>query len=110
MQETTFHNPVTGWLLAKAEQIPVIPGNKLEAFWKACEVLRQGYTVIIFPEGQLNPDQMPVQAGSGAVCLSLKTGAPVVPVGIYFAEQDTVNVEYWLNHIKHSGRWQIHGC
>jgi 1-acyl-sn-glycerol-3-phosphate acyltransferase len=110
MNENTFHNPVTGWLLAKSEQIPVIPGKKLEAFWKAREVLRLGYTVMIFPEGRLNPEQVPVKAGSGAVCLSLKTGAPILPVGIYVADQDTFTFEYWAKNIMHSGRCQIHGC
>ena len=110
MHITTFDNPLMGWLFRKSDQIPVIPGRKLEALRKACEVLRQGYNVAICPEGRLNPEQESLKAGSGAVCLSLKTGAPIVPVGIYVAEQDTMNIEYWQNNNKHSGHWQIHGC
>jgi len=110
MQGNIFDIPVIGWLLSKSDQIAVILGKKLEAFRKACEVLRQGHAVMIFPEGRLNPEQISVKAGSGAVCLSLKTGAPVVPVGIYVADQDTLNIEYWENNMKHCGRCQIHGC
>jgi 1-acyl-sn-glycerol-3-phosphate acyltransferase len=110
MHVIMFDIPAVGWLFAKSGQIPVIPGKKLEAFQRACEVLRQGYSVMIFPEGRLNPEQETVQAGSGAVCLSIKTGAPIVPVGVYVSQEDTIMIEYWQNNIKHSGRWQVRGC
>lgn len=110
IQGNMFDVPVIGWLLSKSDQIPVIAGRKLEAFRKACEVLSEGHTVLIFPEGILNPDQSPLKAGSGAVCLSLKTGAPIVPVGTHVADQDTLSIEYWKKNIHHIGRWQIRGC
>lgn len=110
IQGNIFDIPVFGWLLSKSDQIPVISGKKLDAFWKACEVLRQGHTVMIFPEGRLNPKQISLKAESGAVHLSMKTGAPILPAGIYVADQDTLNIEYWENNKQHCGRCQIHGC
>jgi len=77
-----FDIPVIGWLLSKSHQIPVIPGRTLEAFRKACEVLRQGYTVMIFPEGRLNPDQIlssSPTSPAGRVCSS--AGAHIAPGG-----------------------------
>jgi 1-acyl-sn-glycerol-3-phosphate acyltransferase len=109
IQDNVFNIPVIGWLLSRSEQIPVMPGKKLEAFRKACAILREGHTVMIFPEGRLNPEQIPLKAGAGAVCMSLKTGAPIIPVGVYVADQDTLSIEYWEKNIVHRGRCQIRG-
>jgi 1-acyl-sn-glycerol-3-phosphate acyltransferase len=110
VQGNLFDLPVIGWLLRKSQQIPVIPGRNFETLRKACEVLYAGYTLMIFPEGRLNPDQAHLPAGPGAVCLSFKTGAPIIPVGIYVPDHDTASVAYWGNDQQHTARWQIKGC
>jgi hypothetical protein len=42
---------------------------------------------LVFPEGRLNPDHLPLKIGTGAVRMSLISGAPILPVGIYVPEQ-----------------------
>jgi 1-acyl-sn-glycerol-3-phosphate acyltransferase len=83
---TSFSRPVIGWLMTRCGQIPVQKDHKLKALDQACELLRQGQTVLIFPEGRLNPDHFPIKVGTGAVRMSLISGAPIIPVGTYVPE------------------------
>ncbi len=87
IQGDIFSIPFIGWLLARCEQIPVWPARKKAALEQACELLAGGKTVVIFPEGKLNPDNQPLKAGTGAVRLSLMTGAAIIPVGFYVPAQ-----------------------
>jgi hypothetical protein len=73
--------------MAKADQIPMHPDNKLLAFDRAEEYLRQGKVIAIFPEARLNPERQLIRSGTGAVHLSLITGAPVIPIGFYVPAQ-----------------------
>lgn len=84
---TSFSQPVIGWLMTRCGQIPVYQDQRLKALDQACELLRQGQTVLVFPEGRLNPDHLPLKIGTGAVRMSLISGAPIIPVGIYVPEQ-----------------------
>lgn len=110
VQGSLFNLPIIGRLLDRAGQIPVWPGSRSLAFEKACQLLRQGHTVVIFPEGKLNPDQSPLQAGTGAVRMSLATGAPIIPVGLHVADKDTVCLRHCSKTNLHAGRWQVRGC
>jgi len=82
----SFSRPVLRWLLTRCGQIPVYKDQKLKAFKTTCQLLEQGKTVLIFPEGRLNPERLPLKVGTGAVRMSLRSGAPIVPVGIYVPE------------------------
>jgi 1-acyl-sn-glycerol-3-phosphate acyltransferase len=75
--------PVVGQFLQLAGHIPVYANRGREAFEAALRLLRNGYTVGIFPEGALSEDdgQM-VTARSGAVRLAVTAKAPIVPGGI----------------------------
>ena len=109
-QGNLFNLPILGWLLSRAGQIPVWPERRALAFEKACELLRQGHTIWIFPEGKLNPAQSPIRAGTGAVRMSLTTGAPIIPVGIHVADKDTRCLSYHSKTGVHTGQWQVRGC
>jgi len=107
---TSFSLPVAGWLMTHCGQIPVHKEQKDKALDQACELLKKGQTVLIFPEGRLNPDHLPLKAGTGAVRMSLISGAPIIPVGIYVPE-------HYLHtrYIHYDGRvdkrrYQIGGC
>lgn len=55
----------------------------------AVKALQTGNSVGIFPEGKINPDSSRLLPGfRGAAYLSLRTGAPIVPVGIRFPDSD----------------------
>jgi 1-acyl-sn-glycerol-3-phosphate acyltransferase len=81
-----FDVPVFGDYLRAAEHIPVVQGSGRTALEQATRHLEQGRTIGIFPEGALSPMVRGPgfhRAHTGAVRLSLKTGAPIVPVGVY---------------------------
>jgi 1-acyl-sn-glycerol-3-phosphate acyltransferase len=110
VQGNLFNLPVFGWLLTHSGMIPVRPDRRHLAFEKACELLRQGHTILIYPEGKLNPSGIPLHAGTGAVRMSLATGAPIIPIGIHVADQDVHSLRYRSMSGISTGRWQVRGC
>jgi 1-acyl-sn-glycerol-3-phosphate acyltransferase len=109
VQANIFSIPVFGWLLGWAGQIPVHPIDRCKALERACEVLARNQTVVIFPEGRLNPKDVVLKAGTGAVRMSLASGAPIIPVGIHVPDCSTLNIQYTSRGILHQGRWQTGG-
>lgn len=83
---TVSRKPVPIWPFDKLR--PVYR-DRMGAFRRAESYLREGRSVAIFPEGTVNrdPDRL-LKGHPGAAWLSLRTGAPVLPVGIVpvFAE------------------------
>jgi 1-acyl-sn-glycerol-3-phosphate acyltransferase len=109
IQGNLFALPVIGLLLNQAGQIPVHPRHGITSLQMAYDALARGRTVVIFPEGRLNPQNQPVQAGTGAIRLSLSAGAPIVPLGIYVPSDHTFLLEYHAGGQFHQGRWQTRG-
>ena len=109
IQSNIFSIPGFGWLLSWTEQIPVNPNDRLKALECACRVLLRGKTVVIFPEGRLNPQNIVLKAGTGAVRMSLVSGAPIIPVGIHVPDCHVLNLHYYTGGQLHQGRWQIGG-
>jgi 1-acyl-sn-glycerol-3-phosphate acyltransferase len=84
-KRSLFQIPILGWALHLGGFIPVDRGDRLrarEAFKQGVERLRQGHSVILFPEGtrarkgRLSPFQR------GGLVMAVRSGCPVVPVGI----------------------------
>ena len=50
-QASQFRAIVLGWILTHSGAIPVHNGRGREAFELSCQALREGKTVLIFPEG-----------------------------------------------------------
>ena len=108
-QGNLFRMPVIGWMLTHSGQIPVHPEERHRAFEQACQALAEGKTILIFPEGRLNPENRDFKVGSGAVRMSLATGAPIIPIGIYVPAKDTISLQYSTRNGSHPGRWQFRG-
>jgi 1-acyl-sn-glycerol-3-phosphate acyltransferase len=86
-----FRVPVIGWILRTIKQVPVERSSaganrSLEA---AREALADGGGIIIYPEGTLtrDPDMWPMKGRTGAARLALQTGAPVVPIAQWGAQE-----------------------
>ncbi len=101
--------PVMGWLFKKSGQIPVDPGHKNQSLDQAAKLLDQGKTVVIFPEGRLNPDNHFLKARTRAVRLSLMTNSPIIPVGFYVPQRHLHNICLCKNDHLSGGYWQLGG-
>ena len=78
-----FDWPIIGWVAANGGVHPVDRGTAdIEAFRLAQRILDQGHVLFVFPEGTRSPDGRLQGARDGIALLALRTGAPVVPVGI----------------------------
>jgi len=77
--------PVLGRWAQATGQIPVERGTERakDSLVLAQQALADGACVVIFPEGTItaDPDTWPMTARPGAARLALATGAPVIPVG-----------------------------
>ncbi len=78
-----FAWPVVGYMAAHGGVHPVDRSTAdIEAYRLAKRILDEGHVLFIFPEGTRSPDGA-LQAGrDGVASLALRTGAPIVPVGI----------------------------
>ncbi len=86
--EHAFKAPLFGGILRLSGHIPVLSADRHSAFDAAHRQLCDGQSVAIFPEGDLSPRQGgSLPAHSGAARLALMTGAPVIPIGIYFQRE-----------------------
>jgi 1-acyl-sn-glycerol-3-phosphate acyltransferase len=109
VQGDIFNIPFIGWLLAKSDQIQVLPDNKLLALEKAEKLLKQDKVVAIFPEARLNPERQLIRSGTGAVQVSLLTGVPIIPVGFYVPAKYLRYIERQKKDRISKGHWQAHG-
>jgi 1-acyl-sn-glycerol-3-phosphate acyltransferase len=105
-----FEIPVFGTYLRKSGHIPVIDGDGRRAFNSAESHLRDGGTLIIFPEGNLSPREGGFLAPrSGAARLALLTAVPVIPMGISLSPQGLWNVKSDIKDTTVNIRWAKRG-
>lgn len=83
--------PVLGPFLRKVQQIPVERGSveAVKSLDALIEAIHSGGAVVIYPEGTTTrqPDLWPMRGKTGAARLALVTGAPVVPVANWGAQE-----------------------
>ena len=111
LQDGLFRIPVLGWMLKGSGQIPVFRGTTraTQAMDQACALLRDGGTIAIFPEGRDVPMGQRMTAKSGAVRMSLDTGAPIVPLGLYAPAHSLIPVHIKWKGNSLPGAWQFSG-
>ncbi|GAA1497696.1 lysophospholipid acyltransferase family protein [Paeniglutamicibacter kerguelensis] len=89
-KESLFKVPVLGFVLRKTGQIPVARTSvgASESLLAARRVLDANGVIIIYAEGTLtrDPDLWPMRGHTGAARLALQTGAPVIPMGHWGAQ------------------------
>lgn len=123
-KEELMKVPVLGWILKKVNVIPVKRGTSdLGAMKKGIEVLNNGNSLIIFPEGTRSKTGEMGEAKNGMALLIKKTNCGVVPCALvgkpnffkktklvygkpippeFFKDERDLNVitEYIVNEIK----------
>jgi 1-acyl-sn-glycerol-3-phosphate acyltransferase len=80
-----FRQPVFGWSMWMAGDIPVERGDKQAAagsLVKCAGWVKKGMPVMIFPEGTRSLDGVMLPFKDGAFRLALETGARIVPLGV----------------------------
>jgi 1-acyl-sn-glycerol-3-phosphate acyltransferase len=110
ISESLFKVPMFGTYLRRSGHIPVITRNGNEAFREAQRLLREGKTIVIFPEGALSPisggNQNP---HTGTARLALSTGAPVIPVGIELARERIRFMHTTIDDQPETAQWYLSG-
>jgi 1-acyl-sn-glycerol-3-phosphate acyltransferase len=109
VQGDLFQVPILGNILKATGQIPVDPEDRYKAFGQPRTLLNQGETILIFPEGKLVPFGERVKAWTNTVRLSLATGAPIIPLGIYAAPQNVTAIKIRRNGQARTGHYQFRG-
>jgi cytidylate kinase len=81
--------PIIGWFMREAGIHPVDRATAdVGAFRTAIRVLESGNILTVFPEGTRSPDGVLQEVREGVAVLALRSGAPVLPVGV--ADSDKV--------------------
>ncbi len=83
-----FQKAPLKWLVIGLGAFPVRRGEAdRQAIKQAEEVLKTGQVLVIFPEGTRSKTRMLKEGLPGAALIAVRSGAPVVPVGIYGSEK-----------------------
>lgn len=80
-----FRTPFMGWAMSRIGYIPIersSPKKAYRSMLRAAEVVRNGVSVIIFPEGTRSPDGNLQPFKKGVFLLALKSRAPILPITI----------------------------
>lgn len=90
-KESLFRVPVLAPILRWVKQVPVSRGATTAGGSLAVsrQVIDEGGAIIVYPEGTLtrDPDLWPMRGRTGAARLALQTGAPVVPIVHWGAQE-----------------------
>jgi len=80
-----FWIPFMGWTMSAARFISIDRSDRKsahKALMEAITRVRQGKSVVIFPEGTRSPDGRVQAFKKGSLVLAQRSGAPIVPVSI----------------------------
>jgi 1-acyl-sn-glycerol-3-phosphate acyltransferase len=87
-KEGFFRNPFFHWVMTSFHTFPVYQGKAdRQTLRKMEEYLAQGLALGIFPEGTRSQNASLIPALNGAALMAQRTGAPILPIGIYGTEK-----------------------
>lgn len=96
-KESLFRVPVFGFLMRRAEHIPVHRGSGATALRTAAERLREGELVLVLPEQTVSPSFELLGFKSGAARMAAMAGVPLVPAVSWGSHR--------FNTVGHRPRW-----
>ncbi len=101
-----FEKAIMRFVLYLADAFPVDRDkNDIRAVKTALTILKNGEVLGLFPEGTRRPEGKPGNLKAGSVMLAVKSGVPIVPVGIKNVKRKgriTVNIGEKFNMKKFS--------
>lgn len=78
-----FENPILRWIGNLFDVIPVKRGKQdVDSMKRSLKVLNNGEGLGLFPEGTRHGVEKGVKVKNGAAFMALRTGKPIVPVGV----------------------------
>jgi 1-acyl-sn-glycerol-3-phosphate acyltransferase len=90
VKDSLFRTPVLKHVLTGAGQIPVARATEdaAKAVAAAVDAVADGEAVVLYPEGTItrDPDLWPMSGRTGAARIALMSGAPVIPVAQWGAQ------------------------
>ena len=95
-----FRIPFLGWSMSRIGYIPIersSPKKAYRSMLRAAEKVKQGVSVMVFPEGTRSPDGKIQPFKKGAFLIALKSQAAILPVAIRGTEK-----------IMQKGDWRTH--
>ncbi len=84
-KESLFRIPVLGWAMRMLGHMPIDRRNRRSAgpmLARTLERVREGRSVLLFPEETYSPDGALLPFQRGGFVLALKAGVPILPAGI----------------------------
>lgn len=98
-----FSNLITNWFLRTYGAFPLNrEGVDVRAYRWVLDRLEDGHTVAMFPEGTRNRNGMG-RALPGVAQIALKSGAPILPIGI----TGTAHMGTWLRVFNPTGKIRV---
>jgi 1-acyl-sn-glycerol-3-phosphate acyltransferase len=104
-----FSIPLLGAFMRRMKQICVVPGQGEQVLEQARRTLAKGQSVAIFPEGLVSPVDGFHAPRSGVARLALKSGVPVIPLGIYLSDKGCRRIPTILEGEPDIVTWYLHG-
>jgi 1-acyl-sn-glycerol-3-phosphate acyltransferase len=97
-RKSLFNNPLLGTLLRTCNTIPVDRdgGSDVAAFKRVFSILRNGQSLLMFPEGTRSKDGELQDAQAGIGLIACKTQVPVVPVRVFGTREILPRGSFWL--------------
>ena len=87
-KEELFRSRFSSYFVGGFGAFPVHRGQlDREAFRQADQLLAQGLVLVMFPEGKRSKSGQLEPASSGSALIALRSGAPILPVGITGTEK-----------------------
>ena len=100
-KEEIFRWPVVGGIARMTGQIAVERGSSdRAALEKALAYLREGYALLIFPEGTVERQERMIAARTGVAMLALRSGAPVLPIAHSGTRRILRSLRSWFPRVK----------
>jgi len=96
-----FRIPIFGQAMKHAGYVSIDRSNRKSAFEslrKAAEIIRNGVSVLIFPEGTRSKDKTIIPFKKGGFVLAVDSGVPIVPIIIHGTGEIMPKKEMLIRH------------